>query len=201
MKLFEKMVQYHVTRFRIILLFLWTRCKYRLTAIHLSLIFGFFNCLPFRVCLAYSSENFDVLFLVMGFISLVDEIQFILIQSIGLLKTLSYDSPAKELFIAHACFPRIAFVSQNLTHSWPWWTDLSVSPSKPTTYAYCKLWNFKWKRNVELQVEENNWFGRLKLQSQSDTIKWTPTAAQTDNSLRTDFRDVGHLFSLGTTSP
>ena len=29
----------------------------RLTAIHLSLIFGFFKCLPFRVCLAYSSET------------------------------------------------------------------------------------------------------------------------------------------------
>ena len=29
----------------------------RLTAIHLSLIFGFFKCLPFRVYLAYSSET------------------------------------------------------------------------------------------------------------------------------------------------
>ena len=41
---------------------------YRLTTIHLSLIFGFFKCRPFRVCLAYSSEtwlhsNFDMLFL------------------------------------------------------------------------------------------------------------------------------------------
>ena len=29
----------------------------RPTTIHLSLIFGFFKCLPFRVCLAYSSET------------------------------------------------------------------------------------------------------------------------------------------------
>ena len=29
----------------------------RLTAIHLSLIFGFFKCLPFHVCLANSSET------------------------------------------------------------------------------------------------------------------------------------------------
>ena len=53
---------------------------------HLSLIFGFFKCLPFRVCLAYSSEtwlitNVDMLFLVMVLISLVDEIQFMLITA------------------------------------------------------------------------------------------------------------------------
>ena len=29
----------------------------RLTTIHLSLIFGVFKCLPFHVCLAYSSET------------------------------------------------------------------------------------------------------------------------------------------------
>ena len=44
---------------------------HRLPAIHLSLIFEFLKCLPFRVCLAYSLKlgNFDMLFLVMGFIS------------------------------------------------------------------------------------------------------------------------------------
>ena len=30
----------------------------RLTAIHLSLIFGFFKCLPLRVCLAYICDTF-----------------------------------------------------------------------------------------------------------------------------------------------
>ena len=54
---------------------------------HLSLIFGFFKCLSFRVCLANSSETFgcvtdlDTLFLVMGFIYLDDEIQFLRISS------------------------------------------------------------------------------------------------------------------------
>ena len=48
--------------------------------------FEFFKCLPFHMYLAYSSElgcitNFDMLFLVMGFIALVDEIQFMLISS------------------------------------------------------------------------------------------------------------------------
>ena len=52
----------------------------------LSLVFEFFKYLPFRVSLAYSSEhgcitNFGMLFLVMGFISLIYEIQFMLTSS------------------------------------------------------------------------------------------------------------------------
>ena len=47
---------------------------------------GFSKRLLFRVCVPNSSEtwlvtNFDMLFLVMGFISLVDEIRFMLISS------------------------------------------------------------------------------------------------------------------------
>ena len=52
--------------------------------IHLSLIFGVFECLPFRVCTALKLgciTNLDMLFLVMGIISMVDEIQFMLISS------------------------------------------------------------------------------------------------------------------------
>ena len=50
----------------------------------MSYIFRFFKCLPFRVFLANSSEtvtNFYMLVLVMGFISLVDETEFMRISS------------------------------------------------------------------------------------------------------------------------
>ena len=58
----------------------------RLTTIHLSLIFGFFNVYHFACVWPTAlklgcTSNFDTLFLVMGFISLVDEIEFMLISS------------------------------------------------------------------------------------------------------------------------
>ena len=55
-----------------------------LTVIHLSLIFGFFYhsaCVWPTALKLGCLTNFDMLFLVIGFISLVDEIQFMLISS------------------------------------------------------------------------------------------------------------------------
>ena len=58
----------------------------RLTTIHLSLIFGFSNVYH-SACVCPTAlklgciTNFDMLFLVMGFIALVDEIQFMLFSS------------------------------------------------------------------------------------------------------------------------
>ena len=57
----------------------------RLTTIYLSLIFRFFKCLPFHECAGLKFgciTNFYTLFLIMGFISLVDEIQFMPISSL-----------------------------------------------------------------------------------------------------------------------
>ena len=59
----------------------------RLTTILLSPIFGFFTNVYHFACVGPTAlklgciTNFDMLFLVMGFISLVDEIQFMLISS------------------------------------------------------------------------------------------------------------------------
>ena len=56
-----------------------------LTAIHL-IFWVSFQCLPFRVCLVITAlklgciTNFDMHFVVMGFLSLIDEIQFMLIS-------------------------------------------------------------------------------------------------------------------------
>ena len=55
------------------------RLGWSLPVIHLSLILGFYKCLPFHGFLANwalklgCSANFDILFLVMGFISLVEQ--------------------------------------------------------------------------------------------------------------------------------
>ena len=51
------------------------------TAIHLSLIFRFFKCVWPKALKLGCVTNLDTLFLVMGFISLVDKIQFTLISS------------------------------------------------------------------------------------------------------------------------
>ena len=64
-----------------------TFVSYCLTAIHLSLIFGFIKCLYHSACVWPTAlklgcvSNLDTLFLVMGLISLVDEIQCMLISS------------------------------------------------------------------------------------------------------------------------
>ena len=58
----------------------WVDNGLLLSYIDLSLIFGVFKCLPFHLSVwptalkLGSITNFDILFLVMGFISLVDEI-------------------------------------------------------------------------------------------------------------------------------
>ena len=62
-----------------------------LTTIHLSLIFGFFKCLPFRVCL----------------ISLADEIQFMLISSRHIcIRSIKQFNPAC-IYSANRCFEQL----------------------------------------------------------------------------------------------
>ena len=61
-----------------------------LTTIHLSLIFRFFKCLRFRMCLSYALKlrrvtNLDILFLTMGFICLSDkEKEILIVKMVGI---------------------------------------------------------------------------------------------------------------------
>ena len=69
--------------------------------LHLSLIFWFFKCLPFCICLSCTAlklnrmTKFGILFLAMGFVCLSDENKFMLIGSGHILN--------RSIHISHMC--------------------------------------------------------------------------------------------------